>query len=87
MLTSEHALRLATLPASAIVLGGGVIGVEFASAWRCFGIEVTVVEALPRLVPNEEPEASAALQRAFRKRRSRWSPATALRACVRMAEV
>ena len=56
------------MPTSAIVLGGGVIGVEFASAWRCFGVEVTVVEALPRLVPNEEPEVSAALQRAFRKR-------------------
>ena len=68
VLTSEHALRLATLPASAIVLGGGVIGVEFASAWRSFGVEVTVVEALPRLVPNEEPEAGSALQRAFRKR-------------------
>jgi dihydrolipoamide dehydrogenase len=68
VLTSEHALRLGKLPASAIVLGGGVIGVEFASAWRSFGVEVTVVEALPRLVPNEEPEASAALQRAFRKR-------------------
>jgi len=69
VLTSEHALRLEKLPASAIVLGGGVIGVEFASAWRSFGTEVTVVEALPRLVPNEEPEVSAALQRAFRKRK------------------
>jgi dihydrolipoamide dehydrogenase len=68
VLTSEHALRLEKLPGSAIVLGGGVIGVEFASAWRSFGVEVTVVEALPRLVPNEEPEISAALQRAFRKR-------------------
>ena len=69
VLTSEHALRLEKLPGSAIVLGGGVIGVEFASAWRSFGTEVTVVEALPRLVPNEEPEVSVALQRAFRKRK------------------
>jgi dihydrolipoyl dehydrogenase len=68
VLTSEHALRLDRLPQSAIVLGGGVIGVEFASAWRSFGVDVTVVEALPRLVPQEEPEVSAALQRAFRKR-------------------
>lgn len=68
VLTSEHALRLDRLPDSAVVLGGGVIGVEFASAWRSFGVEVTVVEALPRLVPGEEPEVSAALQRAFRKR-------------------
>jgi dihydrolipoamide dehydrogenase len=51
-----------------VVLGGGVIGVEFASAWRSFGVEVTVVEALPRLVPKEEPEISAALERAFRRR-------------------
>ncbi len=69
VLTSEHALRLEKLPASAIVLGGGVIGVEFGSAWHSFGSQVTVVEALPRLVPNEEPEISAALQRAFRKRK------------------
>ncbi|WP_229669590.1 dihydrolipoyl dehydrogenase [Microlunatus endophyticus] len=68
VLTSDHALRLTELPTSAIVLGGGVIGVEFASAWRSFGVEVTVVEALPRLVPNEEPEISQALQRAFRRR-------------------
>ncbi|HLT62558.1 MAG TPA: dihydrolipoyl dehydrogenase [Microlunatus sp.] len=69
VITSDHALRLETLPRSAIVLGGGVIGVEYASAWRSFGVEVTVVEALPRLLPNEEPELSAGLERAFRKRR------------------
>jgi len=69
VLTSDHAVRLETLPASAIVLGGGVIGVEFASAWRSLGVEVTIVEALSRLVPAEEPEVSAALQRAFRKRK------------------
>ncbi|MET0694837.1 MAG: FAD-dependent oxidoreductase, partial [Propionibacteriaceae bacterium] len=69
VLTSDAALRLETLPASVIVLGGGVIGVEFASAWRSLGVEVTVVEALPRLVANEEPEISRALERAFRKRK------------------
>ncbi len=69
VLTSEHALQLSELPSSAIILGGGVIGVEFASAWRSFGVDVTVVEALPRLVPNEEPEISKALERAFRKRK------------------
>ncbi|HEY5847179.1 MAG TPA: dihydrolipoyl dehydrogenase [Microlunatus sp.] len=68
VLTSEHALQLTTLPRRAVVLGGGVIGVEFASAWRSFGVEVTVVEALPRLVAAEEPEVSAGLERAFRKR-------------------
>jgi dihydrolipoamide dehydrogenase len=68
VLTSEHALELDTLPNKAIVLGGGVIGVEFASAWRSFGVDVTIIEALPRLVPGEDEASSKALQRAFRKR-------------------
>jgi len=68
VLTSDHAVELENLPTSAIVLGGGVIGVEFASAWRSFGVEVTVVEALPSLVPQDEPEIAAALGRAFRGR-------------------
>jgi dihydrolipoamide dehydrogenase len=68
IITSDHALRLGQLPSSAIVLGGGVIGVEFASAWRSFGVDVTVVEALPRLVPTEDPAISGALERAFRRR-------------------
>jgi dihydrolipoyl dehydrogenase len=69
ILTSEHALRLDRLPGSAIVLGGGVVGVEFASAWRSFGVDVTVVEALPRLVSGEDPSISAALERTFSKRK------------------
>lgn len=68
VLTSEHALRLDRVPASVVVLGGGVIGVEFASVWRSFGAEVTIVEALPRLVAAEDPASSKALERAFRKR-------------------
>jgi len=68
VLTSEQALRLDRVPASAIVLGGGVIGCEFASVWRSFGAEVTVVEALPRLLPPEDEASSKALERAFRKR-------------------
>lgn len=68
ILTSEHALRLQRVPTSAIVLGGGVIGCEFASVWRSFGAEVTIVEALPRLLAAEEEASSAALTRAFRKR-------------------
>jgi dihydrolipoamide dehydrogenase len=68
VLTSEHALRLDHVPASAIVLGGGVIGCEFASVWRSFGAEVTIVEALPRLLPPEDEASSKALERAFRKR-------------------
>ncbi|HEX6876250.1 MAG TPA: dihydrolipoyl dehydrogenase [Nocardioidaceae bacterium] len=69
VLTSEHALTLDRVPASAVVLGGGVIGCEFASVWKSFGAEVTIVEALPRLVPAEDEAVSKALERAFRKRK------------------
>ena len=55
-------------PSDAVVLGGGVIGVEFASAWRSLGAEVTIVEALPRLVAGEDAACSKAVERAFRKR-------------------
>ncbi|WP_308113885.1 dihydrolipoyl dehydrogenase [Kineosporia corallincola] len=68
IITSDQALNLDGVPKSVIVLGGGVIGVEFASVWRSFGAEVTIVEALPRLVPAEDAAASKALERAFRKR-------------------
>jgi dihydrolipoamide dehydrogenase len=69
VLTSEHALTLDRVPASVIVLGGGVIGCEFASVWRSFGAEVTIVEALPRLVAAEDADSSKQLERAFRKRK------------------
>ncbi|KAM9862368.1 dihydrolipoyl dehydrogenase [Leucobacter sp. BZR 635] len=68
VITSEHALELQEIPSKVIVLGGGVIGVEFASVWRSFGAEVTIVEGLPHLVPNEEESVSKQLERAFRKR-------------------
>ncbi|MAT61033.1 MAG: dihydrolipoyl dehydrogenase [Micrococcales bacterium] len=69
IMTSDQALELDWIPNSVIVLGGGVIGVEFASVWRSFGSEVTIIEALPRLVPAEDPASSKALERAFRKRK------------------
>jgi dihydrolipoamide dehydrogenase len=69
VLTSEHALRLDRVPASVIVLGGGVIGCEFASVWASFGAQVTIVEALPRLIAGEDEASSKALERAFRKRK------------------
>jgi dihydrolipoamide dehydrogenase len=69
VLTSEHALKLDRVPSSAIVLGGGVIGVEFASVWKSFGADVTILEALPRLVAAEDEEISKAVERAFRKRK------------------
>jgi dihydrolipoamide dehydrogenase len=68
VLSSDHAVALDHVPASVVVLGGGVIGVEFASAWRSFGVDVTVIEALPRLVPLEDEACSKLLERAFRKR-------------------
>ncbi|TDQ52477.1 dihydrolipoyl dehydrogenase [Actinorugispora endophytica] len=68
IISSYEALRLDRVPESVIVLGGGVIGVEFASVWRSFGAEVTIVEALPHLVPVEEESSSKLLERAFRKR-------------------
>ncbi len=68
VITSDEALRLDYVPASAVVLGGGVIGVEFASVWKSFGADVTIVEMLPRLLPLEDEDSSKVLQRAFRRR-------------------
>ncbi|CAQ01735.1 dihydrolipoyl dehydrogenase [Clavibacter sepedonicus] len=68
VITSEQALELDYIPKKVAILGGGVIGVEFASVWRSFGVEVQIVEALPHLVPNEEESISKQFERAFRKR-------------------
>lgn len=68
VITSDDALKMDTIPGSVVILGAGAIGCEFASVWRSFGAEVTVVEALPRLVPLEEESSSKLLERAFRKR-------------------
>ncbi|HEY2075975.1 MAG TPA: dihydrolipoyl dehydrogenase [Streptosporangiaceae bacterium] len=68
VITSEHALQLDHVPSSVVILGGGVIGVEFASVWRSFGAEVTIVEMLPHLVPTEEESSSKLVERAFRRR-------------------
>jgi dihydrolipoamide dehydrogenase len=76
VMTSDQALNLDSVPGKAIVLGGGVIGVEFASAWRSFGADVTILEALPRLVPAEDADSSKAVERAFRKRRIAFKTAT-----------
>jgi dihydrolipoamide dehydrogenase len=68
VLTSEHALTLDHVPSSVVVLGGGVIGCEFASVWRSFGADVTIVELLPRLVAGEDEAVARQLQRAFARR-------------------
>src|SRR3712207_3264428 len=68
IISSDQALTLDRIPTSVVILGAGAIGVEFASVWRSFGSEVTIVEALPHLVPLEEESSSKQLERAFRKR-------------------
>jgi dihydrolipoamide dehydrogenase len=68
VITSDQALELDRVPASVVILGGGVIGVEFASVWRSFGAEVTIVEMLPHLLPPEDESSSKLLERAFRRR-------------------
>ncbi|HEV7957118.1 MAG TPA: dihydrolipoyl dehydrogenase, partial [Marisediminicola sp.] len=68
VITSEQALELDFIPKTVAVLGGGVIGVEFSSVWKSFGADVTIIEALPHLVPNEDESISKQFERAFRKR-------------------
>jgi dihydrolipoamide dehydrogenase len=54
-------------PRSLIIIGGGVIGVEFAYMWVNYGVDVTIVEMMPHLLPNEEPEVSDVLEKAYKK--------------------
>ena len=68
VMTSDHATNLSYVPKSVIVLGGGVIGCEFASVWKSFGAEVTIIEGLPHLVALEDESSSKQLERAYRKR-------------------
>jgi dihydrolipoamide dehydrogenase len=68
IITSEQAIAMDRVPKSVIVLGGGVIGCEFASVWKSFGAEVTIIEGLPHLIALEDESSSKGLERAFRKR-------------------
>ena len=68
VITSDQALELDRIPSSAIVIGAGAVGLEFASIYRSFGAEVTLIEALPRMAPLEDEDVSKAVARAFRKR-------------------
>ena len=68
VMTSDHATNLTYVPKSVIVLGGGVIGCEFASVWKSFGAEVTIIEGLSHLVALEDESSSKQLERAYRKR-------------------
>ena len=69
MLSSNDALMLESLPKSAVILGGGAIGVEFAHIWNAFGVEVHLVEMLDQLLPLEDAEAVDVLVRSFKKRK------------------
>ena len=73
VITSDEALTMDYIPKSAIILGGGVIGVEFASVWKSFGVDVTIVEGLPSLVPNEDATIVKDFERAFKKRGIKFS--------------
>lgn len=83
VITSDGALNLDYIPKSAIILGGGVIGCEFASVWKSFGVDVTIVEGLPSLVPNEDATIVKNLERAFKKRGIKYSTEPSSRALSR----
>jgi dihydrolipoamide dehydrogenase len=68
ILSNREILQLATIPKSLIIVGAGAVGVEFASIFRTFGTEVTILEALPRIVPLEDEEISPELEKAFKKK-------------------
>jgi dihydrolipoamide dehydrogenase len=76
VITSDQALQMDSVPKSAIILGGGVIGCEFASVWESFGVDVTIIEALPSLVPNEDATIVKAFERAFKKRGIKFNTGT-----------
>jgi dihydrolipoamide dehydrogenase len=67
IITSDEAIGLRDVPKSIVVMGSGAVGVEFASIFRRFGSEVTIVELLPRLVPVEDEAVSTELERSFKK--------------------
>lgn len=68
IITSDQAIHLPAVPKTMAIMGSGAVGVEFASIFKRFGAEVTLIELLPRLVPNEDEAVSAELLRAFKKR-------------------
>ena len=76
VLTSRHALALQELPTTAVIVGAGPSGMEFAHIWSTYGTQVTVVEMLPRLLPLEDEEVSAEVERAFKRRKVRTLTST-----------
>jgi dihydrolipoamide dehydrogenase len=86
IVTSDHAMNMTKVPSSVIVLGGGVIGCEFASVWKSFGAEVTIIEALPHLVALEDESSSKQLERAFRKRGINFELGTKFKSAAKTAK-
>ena len=76
VITSRHALEMRSLPRSVTIVGAGPIGLEFAHVWRTYGAEITIVEMFPRLLPLEDEEISAEVERAFKRRRVRLLTST-----------
>jgi dihydrolipoamide dehydrogenase len=85
VVTSDHAMKMNHVPKSVIVLGGGVIGCEFASVWKSFGAEVTIIEALPHLIALEDESSSKQLERAFRKRGINFELGTKFKSATKTA--
>jgi dihydrolipoamide dehydrogenase len=86
VITSDEALRLERLPASVVVIGAGAVGVEFADVFAAYGVQVTVVEALPRLLPIEDEEVSRVLARSFARRKIDVRTGAAVRAVTPTSE-
>jgi dihydrolipoamide dehydrogenase len=82
VITSDDAIHVREIPKSIVVLGSGAVGVEFASIFNQFGSSVTVVELLPRIVPNEDEQVSAELEKVFKKRKIKVLAGTKVTAVV-----
>ena len=78
VVNSDHVLELKQVPKSMLVMGAGAVGVEFASVYSRFGCDTTIIELMPRLLPGEDEEVSAELQKAFRKRKIKYQLDTKL---------
>ncbi len=86
ILTARHALERRTLPKSAIIIGAGPIGLEFATVWRSYGVPVTVVEMMPHLLPAEDEEAAEVLARALKRQKVKVMTSTRVEAVEPTAE-
>ena len=86
VVTSREALERKELPASAVIVGGGATGCEFADIYNAYGVDVTIVELLPHLLPNEDEEVSQVLERSFTRRGIKLLLGTAVKGLSRGEE-